>query len=114
MKKLIFNKIVLLICLSFISCSTNKYISEESVSNDFEGRWQFRDHHDRTLQITKIEGNIFNLKFDSETNDWEGIGYKIDDELLAIFKYHFLDKKGYITFTFTKKDKIHFQWLYYF
>jgi hypothetical protein len=92
------------------SCSTNKYISEDATnSSKFEGMWQFRDHKDRTLQITKIEDNIYNLKFDSETNDWEGIGYQIDDELLAIFKYYDIGQKGYITFKFIEKDKINFK-----
>ena len=93
-----------------ISCSTNKYISDAATDpSTFEGKWQFRDHAERTLEITKIEDNIFNLKFDSETNDWEGIGYQIEDELLAIFKYYNIEQKGYITFKFIEKDKINFQ-----
>jgi len=93
-----------------ISCSTNKYISDAVTDpSNFEGKWQFRDHAERTLEITQIEDNIFNLKFDSETNDLEGIGYQIEDELLAIFKYYNIEQKGYITFKFTEKDKINFQ-----
>lgn len=101
--------IIILIILSY-SCSINKYISEQANNSEsFEGKWQFRDHTDRTLLITKIEENVFNLKFNSETNDWEGIGYQVDDELLAIFKYYNIEQKGYITFKFTEKDKINFQ-----
>ena len=89
MKKTILISLVSVISFLLIGCSTNKYISEAATnSGNFEGVWQFRDHTDRTLMITKIEDNIFNLKFDSETNNWEGIGYQIDDELLAIFKYY--------------------------
>jgi len=109
MNKLIIIKLVLLVCFLFIGCTTNKYISEKAATSDFEGKWQFRDHTDRTLLITKIEDNIYNLKFDSETDDWEGIGYQFDDELLAIFKYYNLEQKGYITFNFIEKDKINFQ-----
>jgi hypothetical protein len=110
MNKLIFIKVVLLICFLFVRCGTNKYISDTATnSSNYEGLWQFRDHTDRTLTITKIEEEVYNLKFDSETNDWEGIGYQVDDELLAIFKYFDIGKKGYITFKFSEKDKIQFQ-----
>jgi len=105
---LIFRGIV--ITILFASCSTNNYISQNATSSsDFEGLWQFRDHTDRTLQVTKIENNVYNLKFDSETNDWEGIGYEIGDELLAIFNYYYINQNGYITFNFVDKDKIRFQ-----
>jgi hypothetical protein len=97
------------ISVLLISCSTNKYISNLTETDSFEGKWQFRDHTDRILQITKIEDNIYNLKFDSETNDWDGIGYETGDELMAIFKYYYIEQKGYITFKFIEKDKIHFQ-----
>ena len=110
MNKTIFTSIALVINFLFIGCTTSKYISETAAnSGNFEGIWQFRDHTDRTLMITKIEDNIFNIKFDSETNDWEGIGYQIYDELLAIFKYYDIEQKGYITFKFTEKDKINFK-----
>jgi len=110
MNKSILILIAFTMIVLFISCSTNKYISEAATnSSNFEGMWQFRDHTDRTLQITKIEDYIFNLRFDSETNDWEGIGYQIDDELLAIFKYYNIEQKGYITFKFTENDKINFK-----
>lgn len=104
---LIFWSIVLTILLN--SCSSNKYISNATETEGYQGKWQFRDHTERTLQITKIEDHIYNLKFDSETNDWEGIGYEMGDELLAIFKYYYIEQKGYITFKFIEKDKIQFQ-----
>ena len=109
MNKLIIVKLVLPVCFLFVGSTTNKYISERAATSDFEGKWQFRNHTDRTLLITKIEDNIFNLKFDSETDDWEGIGYQFDNELLAIFKYYNLEQKGYITFNFIEKDKINIQ-----
>lgn len=104
---LIFWGILLVFILN--SCSTNKYISNISETDSYAGTWQFRDHKDRILQITLIEENVYNLKFDSETNDWQGIGYQIDGELLAIFNYYYIGQKGYITFNFIDKDKIQFQ-----
>lgn len=98
-----------ILTILFISCSTNKYITSVPETEGWEGRWQFRDHKDRTLQITKIEDNVYNLKFDSETNDWEGIGYDTGEELMAIFKYYYIEQKGYITFNLVNKDKIQFQ-----
>jgi len=109
MNKSILWLMVFAIIVLCMGCSTNKYISEAATNSGyFEGKWQFRDHTDRILMITKIEDNIFNLKFDSETNDWEGIGYQSDDELLGIFKYYDIEQKGYITFKLTEKDKINF------
>ena len=99
-------KVILLVNLFLIGCSTNKYISQIEVTNDFEGEWLINNQQNRTLIISKIEDHIYNLKFNSENNNWEGIGYQIDGNLLAIFKYQSIDQKGYITFSFIDKDKI--------
>jgi len=109
MKKIgiIFRGVIIFILIS--GCVSNKYISDVPERENYEGKWQFRDHQDRILQITKIEDNIYNLKFDSETNDWEGIGYDTGSELMAIFKYYYIDQRGYITFKFIEKDKIQFR-----
>ncbi len=101
--------ILLIISIQFSSCSANKYISHNSISFDFEGEWYFKNNPIRKLTISKIEDNIYNVKFNSESNNWEGIGYNIEEKLLTIFKYQKLNKYGYITFNFIEKNKIYFK-----
>lgn len=103
--------ILLIITLSFslINCSTNKYITHTKSENGFEGTWQIGNQRNTKLVFLKIEENVYNIKFNSKLHSWEGIGYQIGDELLAIFNYFYIGQKGYVTFRFIGEDKISFK-----
>lgn len=107
MKSLIFSILVIIFLL--ISCSTNKYITNLEPEHNFEGTWQVNNQKQTRLVISPIEENVYNLNFSSAEYSWEGIGYLVDNELLAIFNYHYIGKKGYITFQFIAKNKISFK-----
>lgn len=105
----IFILIIITLIFTIINCSTNKYITHTKLESKFEGTWQINNQQDTKLVIHKVEENVYNIKFTSELYSWEGIGYQIGNELLAIFNYFYIGQKGYVTFRFIGEDKVSFK-----
>jgi len=97
---------LILSVLVFSNCSTPQYFSNNDSSVDFSGKWLFKNNQDIILTIQKTENGFYSLNFDSPDRDWEAIGYYIDNELLAIFKYTDKDDYGYVTFNLESPNKL--------
>jgi hypothetical protein len=99
--------ISLLVVLTISTCTKYEYFSNIESNLDFSGKWSVNNSNDRIMIVKKTEDNFYSLKLTSPERDWEGIGYQITDELLAIFKYVNQDGKGYVTFHFINPNLLY-------
>lgn len=100
-------KIIIIFISFFIigCCPTYNYLSF-SIEDEFIGVWHASNIKEAILRIESKEKNIYLLKFENENFRWEGIGYRNENNIIAIFRYNNVNEQGFVTLTLERNNKI--------
>lgn len=101
-------KIIPILLFIAIGCCPGYHNSMYSIEDEFVGVWQANNVEDAILRIFPKGDHIYILKFQNGENRWEGIGYQIDNNIIAIFRYKNVNEQGFITFTLEPNNRLYY------
>jgi len=64
------------------------------------------DESNLLLELNPKKNHIYLLKFVNGDSRWEGIGFRDDNNIIAIFRYKNVDEQGFVTFTLESNNKM--------
>jgi hypothetical protein len=100
--KILFVIIVLLI--------SGCYSEMQNISSNqlWEGKWYGNGNKESVLSIVKKENDTYAIHFRYNENEWEGLGFVMENEMIIIFRYKNVADKGYFTLKLENKNKCTF------
>ncbi len=100
--------ISVLAALVFTGCFTVTNVNKFNSPDEFSGTWKIVNNSSAVLRIIPARRQTYTLKFNSGEYQWEGVGFKEGDEMVAIFRYRNISDYGYVTFHLDNHNKLSF------
>ncbi len=88
----------LIFAFFLFGCCTSSNFTNSNSGDGFVGIWHAGNVKEATLKILPQGNKRYSLKFINGDYKWEGVGYRNNNKIIAIFRYTNVDQQGFVTF----------------